>query len=339
MAHLQVVDKGAIPHSTPPGLENAAPAEPLTAEEREHFLAHGWVKLSNCFTKEQADWVIDDVWTRLGMDPNDKSTWTNLRTNMPHHRIFDISKMSPKTWAAIVEVCGGEDRVNADSKEWRDSLIVNLGSPEFENKPTPPQELTGWHVDGDFFVHYLDSREQGLLVVPLFTDIIPEGGGTVICPEAIPKIAKWLYEHPEGVSPRFSPRGHPDYRKEKDLAWFNSCARSCSNFVEVTGKAGDVYLLHPLMLHSASHNSRRNPRIITNPPIFLNSEFCFDREDGNYSLVEQHTLRALGKTNLKGWQITGPREGVVPERLRVQAKMKEEELKRLEQAKRVSAAA
>jgi hypothetical protein len=342
MTHLQIVEDGNIALSNPPKAPPAAAATSLTLQDKEHFLIHGWVKLSNCFTPEQAEWVTSDVWTRLGMDPRDKTTWTSLRTNMPHHRIFDVAKLSPKIWSAICEVCGGEDRVNPSSREWRDSLIVNLGAPEFEDQPTKPQELTGWHVDGDFFVHYLDSREQGLLVIPLFTDIHPDGGGTVICPEAISHVARWLYDHPEGVSPRMVPRGEADFSKEKNLDWFNNLAKRCTHFVEATGTVGDVYLLHPLMLHSASNNSRRMPRIITNPPVFMNAEFRFDRgdgEDGEYSLVERHTLRALGKDDLKGWKITGPREGIVPERVRIQERMKREEIKRLEEARKISVAA
>jgi len=45
---------------------------------------------------------------------------------------------------------------------------------------------------GDFFIHFLDSPEQGLLVIPLFTDILPNGGGTWICSEGVGKLAQWL---------------------------------------------------------------------------------------------------------------------------------------------------
>jgi len=99
---------------------------------------------------------------------------------MPSHMNFDASEFAPRAWAAICELCGGEDRVKPASKMWKDSLIVNLGTPEGEDKPVAPQDLDGWHVDGDFFVHYLDSPEQALLVTPLFTDIAPSGGGE--CP-------------------------------------------------------------------------------------------------------------------------------------------------------------
>lgn len=341
----------------------------LTAAEREHFVAHGWVKygpihrsfsakgdrtetahidanqlltwrslrrVPKAFTREQAKAVTKDVWTRLGMSSTDKGTWNRERIHMPSHTSFDSSEFAPRAWAAICEVCGGEDRVTSGSRHWRDSMIVNLGTARGENKPVRPQDLNGWHVDGDFFVHFLDSPEQGLLVIPLFTDIVPGGGGTVLCPEALPHIAQWLHDHPDGVSPQMAVRDGADFStKGKKLSYKELAVRS-NNFVEATGECGDVYLLHPLMLHSASTNPLRNVRIITNPPVSLRQPFCFDRNGGagnDYSLVELATLRALGKEALPGWKITVPRERIVPERVKVQERLKQEELRRLEGSK------
>jgi len=71
----------------------------------------------------------------------------------------------------------------------------------------------------------------------------------MICPEAIPKVTKWLHHHPEGASPRMMvPRGQPDFAGERNLQWFNNIAGSAANFIEATGNCGEVYLLHPLML-------------------------------------------------------------------------------------------
>ena len=106
-------------------------------------------------------------------------------------------------------------------------------------------------------------------------------------------------------------------------------------FVEATGKVGDVYLLHPLMLHSASNNKLRNVRIITNPPVSLKEPHQFDRKDkSQYSLVERKTLGALGVESLADWEIASPRERVIPERLRRQEAMMKEELRRLEELKK-----
>ena len=158
-------------------------------------------------------------------------------------------------------------------------------------------------------------------------------------PAAIPKMGKYLYDHPEGVSPRMTPRAqNPDWKPEKGLGFFIDVANSVpkDSFVEACGEVGDVYLLHPLMLHSASNNKLRELRVITNPPVSINEPFNFDRQDeSQYSVVEKKTMAALKESGceLKGWKVTGSRDVVVPERLRIQAAMREQELKRLEELK------
>lgn len=52
--------------------------------------------------------------------------------------------------------------------------------------------LDNWHNDGDFFVHFLDSPEQALLVIPLWSDIEHKGGGTAVCSDGIKYIAQHL---------------------------------------------------------------------------------------------------------------------------------------------------
>lgn len=183
-------------------------------------------------------------------------------------------------------------------------------------------------------VHYLDSPEQGLLVIPLFTDIRVGGGGTMICPAAIPKIAQHLHDFPEGVSPWMRSRAEdPSFNRPVDLSYFNDLAKSMPEdaFVEATGKVGDVYLLHPLMLHSASNNKLRELRVITNPPVSLKEPFFTRPEE--LSVVERKTLAALGRESLGDWQITASRDRLVPERLKRQARMKEQELARLAELK------
>jgi hypothetical protein len=116
----------------------------------------------------------------------------------------------------------------------------------------------------------------------------------------------------------------------QELAWNPSKTRN-ESFKEATGEVGDVFLLHPLMLHSASKNLLRKVRIITNPPVSLKEPFCFDRADSkDYSLVEQKTLNDLGMPNgIPGWKITSPRRGWIPKRVQRMQEMKRKELERL----------
>lgn len=81
------------------------------------------------------------------------------------------------------------------------------------------------------------------------------------------------------------PKSNPLRRKVWN-SWVNdrSLTRD-ESFVEATGEVGDVYILHPFMLHSASKNLRRDIRIITNPPVSLKEPFKYDGK--NPSLVEQ----------------------------------------------------
>ena len=175
----------------------------LTPAQVSSFMEHGFLRLTNCFTPAQAAEFTKDVWTRLGFDPADKTTWTRERTNMPEHRRVSVATFAPKAWAAICELVGGEGRLSSEEKfrTWNDGLIVNLGTVEFEGKSVDPRELPGWHVDGDFFVHFLDSPEQGLLVIPCWSEIREGGGGTAICSDGIGRIARYLVGADGGHSP------------------------------------------------------------------------------------------------------------------------------------------
>jgi hypothetical protein len=114
------------------------------------------------------------------------------------------------------------------------------------------------------------------------------------------------------------------------LAFYISLIQQCTDFREMTGDIGDVVLMHPLMCHSASRNSLRIPRIITNPPVGLKEPFVFDRDDPTqYSLVERKTLLALGKDRLSGWKITAERERIIPARMKGALEMKRQEEERL----------
>jgi len=132
------------------------------------------------------------------------------------------------------------------------------------------------------------------------------------------------------MTPFLMPRGTPDIPKSdpKRRKVWTDWARDTSltseaSFVEATGDAGDVYILHPFMLHSASRNLLRNIRIITNPPISLKQPFNYNRSNPeDYSLVEQKTLRDLGHPEgLPDWKITASRERVIPDRVAVSSRL------------------
>lgn len=144
------------------------------------------------------------------------------------------------------------------------------------------------------------------------------------------------YDRREGTTPWMVSIKDPKHADFEGGTYWNELAKDPSktreeSFFEMTGNVGDVILMHPLMLHSASKNLLRRVRIITNPPVSLKEPFCFDRPNKkDYSLVELKTLKDLGMPDgLKGWKIEGPRKGWTPKRLQRMEEMKKKEAERL----------
>lgn len=276
----------------------------LTDAEVDHFLTRGYVKIENAFPREVAEEWGRACFDRLGYDRHDPSTWAEVRIHMGGGgQTVDVKEFAPRVYGAIGDLLGGHDRVS-QPVQWSDHFIVNLGVGADEPwRPAGP-ECPGWHKDGDFFRHFLDSPEQGLLVFVNWTDVEHLGGPTYIAPDSIRVVAEFLAAHPEGVAP--GGFGFADLIKQ------------CHDFEEATGMAGDVFLLHPFTLHATSQNPKRNVRIITNPPVHLNEPMNFDGK--HPSLVEKVILNALGSESYD-FRPTQPRERIIPERVKRQMMM------------------
>ncbi|KAK8129108.1 hypothetical protein PG984_010216 [Apiospora sp. TS-2023a] len=289
----------------------------LTLEQVTSFLRHGFLRIPGAIPAETCDRWTRHVWPRLGMDPDDQSTWHTERSHMSKLHMEPARDLAPLAWQAICELCGGEDRiVMPGGGMWTDAFIV------------PPRELTNWHVDGDFFVHFLDSPEQALLVIPCWEEVGENAGGHLDMRRGTSP--DWQYDHPEGLNPMLNPR-HEARRPAFEYSVPNKIVQSASDgsFHEMTGNKGDVILMHPLMLHSASVNHHQ-------PPVSLRSPFQFDRADpSNYSLVELKTMRdLLGQQDidmaaLRSWKPTAPREMFRPDRVAAQEKKRDAEIARL----------
>jgi hypothetical protein len=288
----------------------------LSAEQIESFVEHGYVRIPECFTREDAQPWLDEAWVRLGYDRDDPATWVEQRVHMPSLRHVEVADFAPRVWGAACQLLGGEDRIE-QPYTWGNGFIANFGLGA--DRPWEPASASspGWHMDGDFFRRFLDSPEQGLLTIVLWSDIEERGGGTFIAPDSVAPVARLLEQERAGVLP-------------DDLPYDDLIAQ-CSTFVETTGRLGDVVLMHPFMLHAVSQNHRGAARFITNPPIALKEPMRFDREPAEHSPVERAVLRALDVERL-GYRPAAPREDVVPERVRRQERMREQEEARLAEA-------
>lgn len=279
----------------------------FTSDEREQFISDGYIVVKSAFDPNHpviSKW-IHEVWERCNLREDKPDEWPE-KVHLPSEDDLPYREVAPEALEKVLAVLGGEERTQGELM-MHNGFVCNFAlgrDEEWKNL----EETGGWHADGDFFRHFLDSREQSCLIGCYFTDVEHQGGATLISPGSHQVVARFLAEHPEGVMPSF--------------VGDHQLMEKCDRFLELTATAGDVAIMHPLMLHASSQNKRNKVRLMNNNNVHLKEHFCFSRRDGNYSLVEEATLAALGKDNFD-FKITAEREAIVPSRLKMQKEFAE----------------
>ena len=272
----------------------------LSRDEARHFVDNGYVVVRESFSETFAAEVCQGAWDEMrdehGVDQHDPETWSKpfmgpgrigyIRTKGTDRRLV-LKTDAPRAYQAQADAIGGADRLpdGGEDLAWRDAAIGNLGLPGGPEWSPPGPRQAGWHKDGWHFRHFLNSPEQGLLTVPIYSNIQPKSGGTFIAPDSIRHVAELLAEHPAGL--------HPDSVQGSGYL-IPGLIEQCAEFEELTGEPGDMILLHPYMLHRVSVNPSRRPRFIANMALVLAHPMQFSRPAGEaYSLVELAVLQAL----------------------------------------------
>lgn len=259
----------------------------LSDEQIQNFIEYGFIHFDAGFA---AKW-IDEAFVRLGCDPNDPSTWEKDIVHMSSEDWVTASEFTPKAWGAMCQLLGGEERVRRN--RWGNGFVVNFSLGADREWMPPSPAVGGWHKDGNYFYHYLDSPEQELLLIVIWKDIQHQASGTFIACDSIKPVAQYLLEHREGIHP--------------STVDFGQLITQCKNFREITGKAGDVVLMHPYMLHASSQNPSGIVRFMTNPSVTLREPINFNRDQPeDYSPVEKAVLHALDVERLN-FHIEGER--------------------------------
>ena len=250
----------------------------LTADDLDRFVERGFCTLRGAFTAAQAATATAVVWRRIeeksAIRAADPATWPPA---------YDIEE----TVAAPEVLACFSDRLAAGIEQllgpgrwcgrrgwgfWPVSFAYGADEPG-------PWPTWSWHVDGNWFLHTVDCPRQGLLVIGLFTDVAPGGGGTVVAGGSHRRAARVLAAHPGGLR-------HTDLF---DLV----LAEPIGDFCELTGAAGDVVLAHPFLFHSRGLKRHGGPRVISNVEAPLLAPMQLARADGDYSVLERSIRDAL----------------------------------------------
>ncbi len=298
----------------------------LSSADVEQFIEFGYVKLSAAFSSDRAAAVQNFLWHKLatsGVMKADRSTWTKPIVhikeafNGPIFQACETERLND-----AVEDLVGEGRWKTRGEEanwgwWPINFSVGADTPW--NVPAD-----GWHWDGMHFRHTVDAPDQGLLLLCVFSEVAPRGGGTLVAEGSHRSVARFLQQHDRGIAYKRAmksfPLSHPWFQdltqaKKRTFWWGSNSPRQpdtiadrLSHFmgqphtdtdgaplrvVELTAAPGDVFLCHPFLYHAASPNHSGRPRFMCNRHTPLAEPMRFRRPDGNYSPIELSVKRAI----------------------------------------------
>jgi len=252
-------------------------SSPLT-----EFLTHGWIRIRGAFSAEQAAAMRDVVWGALatgGILRDDPATWRDERPfHLQHLKTDPVFRAvgSERTLTAIDQVLEGQTWRRPS--DWGAFFLVFPAARPWD-VPTG-----GWHIDADYTGPLSPAR--GVKVHAMFGDVEPRAGGMTIISGSHRLVHRWFIDHPprggaRAAELRRSLHRHPYLR---DLCTTGDAAARIERFhdrveevhriplqvLENTATAGDVLLMHPLLLHAPpTAHLGTAPRFLLNKDIYL----------------------------------------------------------------------
>jgi len=248
------------------------------------FLANGFVVLRGAVAPQIVQacvQVIEQQVRARGVDLRDSATWTEpvVRIVCPEGPEFAAAGTSPLLWQTYDALLG--------RGRWVQRQGVGGTTPvRFPNTRDPGD--AGWHIDGSYVVNgqfwvNVNSRRRGLLALFLFTDVGNADAPTEIIPGSHLDVPRVLAPHGEkGVF-------FPDVMDQLPASVFER-PRAFA-----TGRAGDVYICHPFLVHRATWpHTGTGPRIVAQPEIATHEPFAL-QDAPDVCVVERAILQGLGR--------------------------------------------
>ena len=219
-----------------------------------------------------------DALAARAFDPEDPTTFWRGRLDVLGDGLIDIRRELPRVWSALAFLLGGEERIATRRMSEYAILNMRVPAPGEARVPSPGQE--SWHFDGPSRSTTLGNWKNGLVGLVLLGDVAPGGGATYVAPESVGILARELASAPEGLD-------------LVDETIGRQVSRRCRTFIELHGRAGDVFLLHPFMLHSPSTNASGRVRWLANPMFYVREPLRFEAPAA--SPVEAKVIAELEK--------------------------------------------
>ena len=252
----------------------------LSIEDLEHFKKYGYCILKNVFNEEIGLKCQQRLWEEMKQyDQNDQSTWIDKKFQLS--KIYYDEKpfddiFNERLCKSIDQICG----INNVEKFGAGWFTITF--------PGHYQSNESWNIDGHFhidgtgFIHYPYSKEIGLILLILLSNIEDKGGGTAIAESSHILGIKKLIEN-----------GIRGCTAEELTITLREKSENTFDIIEVIGNIGDIILMHPLVLHARSKNLSKNVRFLCHPNISLKKTLNFNKLYSDMTILEQTTIDAI----------------------------------------------
>ena len=242
------------------------------------FNAHGYVVLKNAINKKDCEDFLTDVITPAlmlngtslndtSMDDEDKAWEDEYGAVISGEDGMNPIPLQHDKWPSFFDsnvlnsflnyIHGGEHW------EWTDGAKYGMGWIHLRypvgdtEKWEPPDQYFGWHLDGD---PDRAINQKSVVILPFINDVGPSGGGTAVLDGSHNLVAGFMNNKPPEKVAKYLPKFIQD-----TISWALYPIRNYlhNKIVEVTGEAGDILVMHPLLLHSSSVNLHGNQTRVT----------------------------------------------------------------------------
>jgi hypothetical protein len=249
----------------------------LTDAHVQQFLREGYVYLPRAVEPDVAREVVDALQAKLATEQGiDYRRPPEFRATVPRQSGMPFAKLNTPTFLDALDDLLSPTRYHARHIESHGDFFFSF--PGFHGPPwRPPHGFGPWHIDlGHDATTTFDLSSGNCALVPVFllTETRAGAGATVIVPGSHRVVAKLLYAA-GGTLPRFHMTAFCEHVVTKRV-----------KTLQATGQAGDLYLLHPLLIHSASTNCSAHLRVICNTGIGLEGSRRWMHDGDEHSLVD-----------------------------------------------------
>ncbi|MFF4648215.1 phytanoyl-CoA dioxygenase family protein [Streptomyces sp. NPDC001389] len=251
----------------------------LSEAQIQRFLEDGFVHVEGAFPRAMAAECRAILWKDTGCDPDDPTTWTEpvIRLASYAQEPFLKAANMPLLHAAFDQLVG--------PGLWEARTSLGTVPVRFPH-PRDPGDAD-WHIEGSYSHNgkphvNVRSRGRALLMLFLFSDVSENDAPTRI------RVGSHL-----AVPPYLEAAGEAGMTSDDIGATSLFDATATLPQVLATGRAGDVFLCHPFLVHAAQSHCGTTPRFMAQPPLYPAAPFQLTRSDGGYSPVELAIRRGL----------------------------------------------